>query len=291
MPTSPSLLTLRFDGTLMPLDSPRIMGIVNCTPDSFYDGGRHGSDSSQIQHALRLLQQGADIIDIGGASTRPGATPISPEEEWSRLKPVLQGIRARAPHAIVSIDTFHARVAEQALAAGAHMINDVTGGSDPEMWPVVARFNVPYVIMHIQGTPATMQNAPSYPDGVVFEVYRSLLHKIENAREAGVGDVVADVGFGFGKTLEQNFSLLHDLQAFHELKVPLLVGVSRKSMVYKALKTTPEDALNGTTALHAWALDRGAHILRVHDVKEAAEAIALHRLLNNNNWVEDPTSH
>lgn len=291
MPTSPSLLTLRFGGTLMPLDSPRIMGIVNCTPDSFYDGGRHGSDSGQIRHALRLLQEGADIIDIGGASTRPGATPISPEEEWSRLQPVLKGILAQAPNAVISIDTFHAQVAEQALATGAHMINDVTGGADSGMWPVVARFSVPYVMMHILGTPATMQNSPSYPDGVVFEVYRSLLHKIEAAREAGVGDVIADVGFGFGKTLEQNFSLLHDLQAFHELKVPLLVGVSRKSMVYKALKTTPEDALNGTTALHAWALDRGAHILRVHDVKEAAEAIALHRFLHNNNQVGEPTPH
>ena len=273
--------TLRFGNKVMTLDAPRVMGIVNCTPDSFYDGGLHGEASGQIQHARRLLRAGADIIDLGGASTRPGAPAVAPEEEWRRIAPVLEGLLNEAPDTIVSVDTFHADVARRALNGGALMINDVTGGNgDPGMWPVVAEAGVPYVLMHMQGTPQTMQQNPSYSDGVVPAVFQQLLHRIAAAREAGLSDVVADVGFGFGKTLEDNYDLLANLTAFSLLDVPVLVGVSRKSMIYKALQTDAQGALNGTTALHAWALDRGAHILRVHDAQEAVEAIALHRLLH-----------
>lgn len=270
----------------MLLNIPRVMGIVNCTPDSFYDGGAHGSPSGQIQHALHLLATGADIIDLGGLSTRPGAKAITPQEEWERVAPVLEGILSARPDAIVSIDTYQSEVAHRALAAGASMINDVTGGSDPEMWPVVAAARVPYVLMHIQGTPETMQRDPRYAD-VVADVFGHLLHRVDAARQAGIVDIVADVGFGFGKTLEQNYALLRNLRGFGELGVPVLVGVSRKSMIYKPLKATPAEALNGTTALHAWALDRGAHILRVHDAKEAAEAISLHRLLSGESLPQD----
>lgn len=263
----------------MALNLPRVMGIVNCTPDSFYDGGLHGSPAGQIQHALHLLASGADILDLGGLSTRPGAQAISAQEEWERIAPVLEGILTARPEAIVSVDTYQSEVAERALAAGASMINDVTGGSDPEMWPVVVAARVPYVLMHIQGIPETMQRNPRYDD-VVADVFSHLLHRVDAARQAGIVDIVADVGFGFGKTLEQNYALLKNLQAFGELGVPVLVGVSRKSMIYKPLSVTPAEALNGTTALHAWALERGAHVLRVHDAKEAAEAISLHRLLS-----------
>lgn len=272
--------SLRFKSQLMTLDAPRVMGILNCTPDSFYDGGAHGWAKGQTAHGLHLLAQGADMLDIGGASTRPGAAPVPPGEEWHRIQPVLEGLLEVAPEAIVSVDTYHASVAARALDAGALMINDVTGGDgDPDMWPTVAAAGVPYVLMHMQGTPQTMQQSPTYPKGVATEVYHSLLHRIAAAREAGIGDVVADVGFGFGKTLDQNFQLLHSLDSFALLDVPLLVGVSRKSMIHKALDVSPADALNGTTALHAWALERGAHILRVHDTKEAVETIKLHRLL------------
>lgn len=269
----------------MELNIPRVMGIVNCTPDSFYDGGAHGSPSCQIQHALHLLATGADIIDLGGLSTRPGAQAITPQEEWERIAPVLEGILSARPDTIISIDTYQSEVAEHALTAGASMINDVTGGSDPEMWPVVAAARVPYVLMHIQGTPETMQRNPRYDD-VCADVYSYLLHRVDAARQAGVVDIIVDVGFGFGKTLEQNYALLRNLGGFGEMGVPVLVGVSRKSMIYKPLKATPAEALNGTTALHAWALDRGAHILRVHDAKEAAEAISLHRLFKGETTAE-----
>lgn len=278
MVSSNGMHVLRFGNALMTLEVPRVMGIVNCTPDSFYDGGAHGSPSGQTQHALHLLDSGAEIVDLGGLSTRPGAQAISAQEEWERIAPVLEGILSARPDAIISIDTYQSEVAERALAEGASMINDVTGGADPEMWPVVAAARVPYVLMHIQGTPETMQRDPRYDD-VVADVFSHLLHRVDAARQAGIVDIVADVGFGFGKTLEQNYALLQNLQAFGELGVPVLVGVSRKSMIYKPLKATPAEALNGTTALHAWALDRGAHLLRVHDAKEAAEAIRLHRLL------------
>lgn len=284
--------SLRFKSQLMDLDSPRVMGILNCTPDSFHDGGAHGATEGLIAHGRNLWTQGADILDIGGASTRPGAEPVSPDDEWQRIQPVIEGLLAVIPQVIISVDTFHASVAARALEAGAHMINDVTGGDgDPEMWPVVASAQVPYVLMHMQGTPQTMQQSPNYLKGVVPEVYQSLLHRVAEARAAGIGDVVADVGFGFGKTLVQNFQLLDNLDAFALLDVPLLIGISRKSMIHRALNISPAEALNGTTALHAWALERGAHILRVHDTKEAVETIKLHRLLETARASSRPVHH
>ncbi len=263
----------------MPLDRPRVMGIVNCTPDSFHKESRFAQASEAVSKAKQMLDEGADLIDLGGQTTKPGSNDIGWEAEWKRLQPTLEGLLAMAPDAKVSIDTFHAQVAQCALQAGASMINDISGGRDPEMWAIVADFGVPYCLMHIQGNPATMQQAPQYQD-VVEEVYASLDRGMHLAREAGVSDIVLDPGFGFGKSLEHNFALLSGLDRFHALGAPVLVGLSRKSMIWKPLECSPSQALNGTTALHAWALDRGAHFLRVHDVHAAKEAIRLHALLH-----------
>jgi dihydropteroate synthase len=270
---------LQLNGKLLPLVEPLVMGIVNCTPDSFYDGGQFFDSKSAVHHGLKLIDAGADVVDIGGQSTRPGAANIPVSQEWERIQPAIEGILERNPNAWISIDTFHAEVARRALVAGAKMINDVTAGThDPEMFPTVASFEVPMAIMHIQGTPETMQLAPAY-DSVVVDVYQWLEKRCLEAKKAGISDIIIDVGFGFGKTLEHNYALLDQLALFHQLGHPILVGVSRKSMIWKPLEGTPETALNGATAIHAWALDRGAHFLRVHDVAEAKEAVALHRLL------------
>ena len=261
------------------IDSPKIMAILNCTPDSFYDGGRFNAIDSAIERGLKLLADGADILDIGGQSTRPGAAKIDAEEEWKRIGAVIQGIINRRPDAWISVDTFHAEIARRALDFGAAMINDVSSGTlDPAMFRVVAQYNTPLVLMHMQGTPKTMQDAPHYEDPVE-DVYRWLENRVNAAHEAGIQDVIVDVGFGFGKSLEDNYALLAGLDRFLELEVPILVGLSRKSMIWKALDGTPETALNGTTATHAWALERGAHILRVHDVIAAKETVALHAML------------
>ena len=233
-----------------------------------------------MAHATALWDEGADFIDLGGASTRPGATEVSAAEEWERLRPVLEGVLAARPAARISVDTFRAEVARKAVEAGAVLINDISGGTyDPEMYAAVAAAGVPYVLTRVQGTPATMQAAPHYED-VVMEVHKGLGSRLAEAREAGIGDVLLDVGFGFGKTTEHNYALLANLDLFHSLGAPLLVGVSRKSMVYKPLQITPEAALNGTTALHAWALERGAHVLRVHDVAAAREVLTLYGLFH-----------
>jgi len=268
--------SLNLRGTLLPLDRPRLMAVVNCTPDSFYAGSRGGS----VVHATALWDEGADFIDLGGASTRPGAAEVSAAAEWERIRPVLEGVLAARPEARISVDTFRAEVARKAVEAGAVLVNDISGGTyDPDMFAAVAEAGVPYVLTHVQGTPATMQVAPHYDD-VVMEVHRALGGRLAEAREAGVGDVLLDVGFGFGKSLEHNYALLANLELFHSLGAPLLVGVSRKSMVYKPLGTSPDAALNGTTALHAWALERGAQVLRVHDVAAAREVLALFALLH-----------
>jgi dihydropteroate synthase len=264
-----------FGGNLLTLEKPRIMGIVNCTPDSFYDGDPQGSEEERVERGIRLWREGADILDLGGQSTRPGARDVGPEEEWARIAPVLTGICQALPDVRISVDTFHPKVADRALSGGAGMVNDVQGLDHPAMWEVVAHHRASYVLMHMQGTPADMQDRPTYRD-VVTDVYRDLGKSMLRAREAGVGDLVLDVGFGFGKTARDNFQLLAYLATFKTLGAPLLVGVSRKSMIYKTLGSTPEQALNGTTALHAWALERGAHLLRVHDVKEARETLLLH---------------
>ena len=257
---------------------PCIMGILNVTPDSFHDGGKHNSLDAAVAQASRMLEEGADVLDLGAQSTRPGAEKVGAEEEWRRLAPVLRAIQDKHPNTVLSIDTFHPIVAERALQEGGHWINDVTGGNET-MWQVVADADCPYVMMHMQGTPATMQQNPIYDD-VVQDILTALDERVKQATACGVRKIILDVGFGFGKTVAHNYALLQSLDAFRALQRPLLVGVSRKSMIQKVLNVSSDEALNGTTALHAWALDRGAQILRVHDVREAREVRDLHRALN-----------
>ena len=266
-------------GRNLVLDAPKIMAILNCTPDSFFDGGRHATIQAAAKQGFDLLDQGAHILDIGGQSTRPGASHVGVEEEWNRIGGVIEEILLHKPDTWISVDTFHAEVAQRALQAGAAMINDVSSGTmDPSMFAVVAENEVPLVLMHMQGTPETMQHEPQY-ENVVDDVYYWLEKRVKAALSTGIRDVIVDVGFGFGKTLEHNYALLASLSSFHALHVPVMAGVSRKSMIWKALNGTPESALNGTTALHAWALEGGAHLLRVHDVIEAKETVALHAML------------
>ena len=258
------------------------MAVVNCTPDSFFSGSRTQTAQAAVSHGLALLHAGADVLDIGGQSTRPGAEEVGPEAEWKRIEGAIKGLLDAKPEALLSIDTFHHEVAGRALEAGAFMINDIYAGTrDDGMWQTVAAAGSPYAIMHMQGTPATMQDQPNY-GSVTDEVFAWMGKRLVQLKEAGIDQTMVDVGFGFGKSLAHNFQLLNELATFSKLQAPILVGVSRKSMVYKTLDTTPEGALNGTTALHAWALDRGAHMLRVHDVREAREAVTLHRALHGN---------
>lgn len=255
------------------------MGVLNCTPDSFFAGSRSESAKTAVEAGQRMLTAGADLLDIGGQSSRPGAVEVGAEEEWQRIEGAIKGLLDAIPEALISVDTFHHEVAFKALESGAFMVNDIYGGSrDAAMAQVIAQFNAPYAIMHMQGTPATMQERPAY-DNITTEVLHWLQDRMSSLRAQGVQQFVVDVGFGFGKTAAHNFQLLRDLDLFHTLEAPLLVGVSRKSMIYKTLNGQPETALNGTTALHAWALERGAQLLRVHDVAEAQEVVTLHRAL------------
>jgi dihydropteroate synthase len=263
----------RFD-----LDTPRVMGILNATPDSFHAGSRVAGVSA-ADEAVRMVREGAAILDVGGQSSRPGAERVGPSEEWRRVEPALDAIRTALPDVPISIDTFHAEVARKALDAGADMINDISAGAlDPELPMVVAERGVPYAIMHMQGTPGTMQDNPVYRE-VVHEVKHHLEERCVQLRALGIEHLVVDPGFGFGKTVQHNYSLLQHLDVLSDLGCPILVGVSRKSMIHRVLDCTSEEALNGTTALHAWALDRGAHWLRVHDVAPAVECIRLHQYL------------
>lgn len=272
--------SLNIKGKLLQLESPLIMGILNVTPDSFHADSRISSVDSAVESAQKMLKDGADILDIGGYSSRPGAEEVSVEEELNRVLPVVEAIATRFPDAILSIDTFRSSVAEKCIAAGAHIINDISGGeADAEMFGVVARLKVPYILMHMNGSPQTMQDNPHY-ENVTLDVFKSLSERISELRLKGVSDVIIDQGFGFGKTMEHNFKLLNDLDFFHSLDCPILVGISRKSMIYKALKTDASAALNGTTVLNTIATQKGAHILRVHDVKEAVELKRLYSLMN-----------
>lgn len=268
---SPFSLTLR--GSRQEFDRPLVMGILNVTPDSFYAGCRASDDEAIAARVREIVGQGGDIIDIGAYSTRPGASDVDAVEELDRLSRAMAVIRREAPQAITSVDTFRATVARAAVGElGVDIINDVSGGQlDEDMFPTVAALDVPYVLMHMRGTPATMQQLTCY-DNVTRQVVDCLSGRIALLRDMGVTDVIADPGFGFSKTLEQNYEMLAGLEQFHSLKVPLLVGVSRKSMIYKLLGATPLEALNGTTVINSLALTAGAHILRVHDVREAVEA-------------------
>lgn len=252
------------------------MGILNVTPDSFFDGGRYPSEVAVLKQVRKMISEGAGIIDVGGASTRPGAAEVSVREELNRVIPVIKSIKNNFPEAILSIDTWRPAVAVAATEAGASMINDVSAGNlDPEMLETVAGLGVPYVLMHMLGSPETMQQKPHY-EHIVNEVLDFFIQKLEILRHLGVRDILLDPGFGFGKTVEHNFQLLKNLHVFGRvLGLPVLTGVSRKSMICKVLQVSPANALNGTTALHMAALQQGARVLRVHDVKEAVEVIRL----------------
>jgi dihydropteroate synthase len=267
--------TLNFRGKIINLSSPLVMGVMNITPDSFYDGGHYRNPIDAINLAGKHLDEGAHILDMGAASSRPGAGIIDPDTEQQRLLPALKAVLKQFPDAIISVDTYHSGTARMALDAGAHMINDISAGNiDPDMFDTVAKYRVPYAIMHMQGTPANMQENPQYKH-LLKEVAAFFSEKTAILKSKGLHDIIIDPGFGFGKTLEQNYQLLASLGFFAITGLPIMVGFSRKSMINKVLGTKPENALNGTTVLNTLALDRGANILRVHDVKEAVEAIKL----------------
>lgn len=272
--------TLNCNQTLIDLSIPKVMGIINVTPDSFYDGGKTILISEIVAQATRMLNEGASFLDIGGYSSRPGAEEISVDEEIERVIPAIEAILATFPSAMISIDTFRSEVAEAAIVAGAAMVNDISAGNlDKAMHSTVAKLQVPYIMMHMRGTPADMQQLTQY-DNVTTEVIKELSERVRAARQAGINDIVVDPGFGFAKTTAQNFELLDHLELFDALEVPYLVGVSRKSMIYKTLGIDAQQALNGTSALHSIALQKGASILRVHDVKEAVECVKLYVALS-----------
>lgn len=254
---------------------PLIMGILNVTPDSFFDGGKFTSEIQWLEHTQQMIEEGADIIDIGAYSTRPGATNVSEQDEMERLVKVIKSVRKQFPELLISADTFRASIASKAIDAGANIINDISGGTmDDAMFSTIAKLKVPYILMHIQGTPKTMQEKPQYIN-VTDEVFAFFTSKLKELKDLGVSKVILDPGFGFGKTLEHNYQLLENLEKFNSIGLPVLVGFSRKSMVCKLLKVKPEEGLNGTSVLNTISLEKGAKILRVHDVKEAKEAVMI----------------
>ncbi len=262
-------------GRLISLETPLVMGIINATPDSFYQGHLDAGVNGMLERATAMIEAGADILDIGGLSTRPGSKPIPAAEEQARVLPLITAIIAKHPQAVLSIDTYQSPVAEAAIEAGAHIVNDVSGGTlDDRMLATVARLQVPYICMHMPGTPETMQQDPVYKD-VSQDVLDFFIGRVAACEQAGIRDVIIDPGFGFGKTSTHNFQLLKRLSVFSMLKRPILVGLSRKSTIYRTLGVTAADALNGSTVLHTIALLNGASILRVHDVKEARECVSL----------------
>lgn len=257
------------------MDSPKVMGIINITPDSFYDGGKSFSDDQILIQAEKMLRDGATFLDIGGYSSRRGAEDVSVEEETERVLRALHLILKNFPDTHISVDTFRSAVAETAIQNGAAMINDISGGSlDSEMLKTVARLKVPYILMHMRGTPKTMSSLTDYIN-LLVDIIKDLSEKTAAARAEGIDDIIVDPGFGFAKNARQSFELLDKMELLQHLDVPILAGVSRKSFIYKTLKINPDEALNGTTALHMIALTKGAHILRVHDVREAMECIKL----------------
>lgn len=268
--------TINCRGQLIDISTPAVMGIINITPDSFFSGSRFNSEAAILERVGQIVDEGGSMVDVGAYSSRQGAENVSADIELARLLPALKVIRDRYPNLIVSVDTFRAEVAERVVTEGfADIINDISGGEmDGAMFDTVARLKVPYILMHMQGTPDTMQLNPTYRD-VVADVSLWLSERVDKLRSMGVNDIIIDPGFGFGKTVEHNYSMLNRLDEFRLFQLPLLVGLSRKSMIYKVLDGDPEGSLNGTTALNTVALLKGANILRVHDVKEAVECVKL----------------
>ncbi len=275
-------MTINCNGHLIDLNIPRVMGILNLTPDSFYDGGMYKSEKTILLQVEKMINEGATFIDIGAYSSRPGADNISIDEEKRRLLPILKLIQKEYQSEIfISVDTFRSKIAEEALQINASIINDISASLlDPKMFDIVAKYKVPYIMMHMKGTPQTMKNHCHYDD-LVEEIKQYFHERIQIAASKGINDIIIDPGFGFAKNISQNFELLRNFEILKFLGKPLLCGISRKSMIYKSLNTTPDKALNGTTALHSLALQNGAHILRVHDVKEAIECIKLYDLYKN----------
>lgn len=271
--------TIEIKGKLLGGPQALVMGIINLTPDSFFEGSRKQSENEILETATRMITDGADILDLGAYSSRPNAEDISPEAEWDRLHHILPKLRAEFPDIIISIDTFRADIAEKALALGADLINDISGGTlDKRMYEVVAKHNCPYIVMHMKGTPQNMQSLTQY-ENLINEIIDYFEEKIEALQALNFNKIIIDPGFGFAKNIEQNFELLSKMEELQQLNRPILAGLSRKSMIYKSLNTTSEEALNGTTALNMIALQKGASILRVHDVKEAVECIKLYSYL------------
>jgi dihydropteroate synthase len=273
-------MTINCKGQLIDLSLPKVMGILNLTPDSFYDGGFYKDDSEILNQVEKMLNEGTTFIDVGAYSSRPNADHVSEEDELKRILPIVHLVLKKFPETLLSIDTFRSNVAKQCIEAGACMINDISAGKlDDNMLPTIANLHVPYIMMHMRGTPQTMKQQTHY-DNLVKEVLFYFSERLTTANALGIIDIIIDPGFGFAKTLEQNYELLNKLELFKMIEKPLLIGVSRKSMIYKTLNTSANEALNGTSVLNTVALQKGASILRVHDVKEAMECIKLTRLLD-----------
>lgn len=268
-------MTINCLGKLVDLSVPKVMGILNVTPNSFFDGGKYPNEKALLEQAAKMIDEGAIFIDIGAYSSKPSAEFVSQEEEIRRLIPIIKAVLSHFPEALISVDTFRAGVAKAAIENGACIINDISAGSlDNTMMKTVAKLQVPYVMMHMKGNPQTMQSLAQY-ENITNEMLFYFSEKVKEARSLGINDLIIDPGFGFAKTLEQNFEVMNNLELFQMLELPMLVGISRKSMIYKTLETKADFALNGTTVLNTIALQKGANILRVHDVKEAVEAIKL----------------
>lgn len=274
-------MTINCKGQLIDLASPKVMGILNVTPNSFYDGGKFADEKALLNQVEKMLNEGATFIDIGGYSSKPNAEFVSEEEELQRVIPIVSTIIQKFPETLISIDTFRSKVAKESIENGAAIINDISAGNlDENMMKTVAELQVPYIMMHMKGTPQTMQSLTQY-ENIVKEMIFYFSEKVAQARSFGINDLILDPGFGFAKTLEQNFEVLNKLELFQMLELPILAGISRKSMIYKTLETDAQNSLNGTTSLNTISLMKGAKILRVHDVKEAVECVKLYNLLKS----------
>jgi dihydropteroate synthase len=273
-------MTLDCKGQLIDLTTPKVMGILNCTPNSFFDGGKYKNETDILNQVEKMLTDEATFIDVGAYSSKPNAALVSETEEVNRILPIIKAIVKEFPEALLSIDTFRSKVAQICIENGAVMINDISAGNfDDKMLQTIAEYKVPYVMMHLRGTPQTMQSMTNY-ENVIKEILFYFSEKIAQARSSGIADLIIDPGFGFAKTLDQNYEILQKLELFETVELPLLVGFSRKSMIYKTLNSTAEQALNGTSVLNTIALTKGAKILRVHDVKEAVECVRLFAKIN-----------